>query len=240
MNTDGIDIQGKDVYFRNLTIQNFDDAVAVKPTHTGQSLYSNCTENLLIEDCKVTYGVGMSIGSVPPHEGLACISNVLIRNIEFITPLKAIYIKPNPGTSGTGLISNITYENIKIYEALWWALWIGPQQQDQPGGYTTGCSFLFPLPGKKCQTDPLVTITDITIRNVNIYGGVLSPGVIHCNVTNPCTNFVFDGVNVYDRSHFPVEGGFYCDNVQGTATNSNLYPNCFTYIREEEKFLSDN
>ena len=30
LNTDGIDISGKDIYFRNLTIQNFDDAVAVK------------------------------------------------------------------------------------------------------------------------------------------------------------------------------------------------------------------
>jgi pectate lyase len=30
LNTDGIDISGKNIYFRNLTIQNFDDAVAVK------------------------------------------------------------------------------------------------------------------------------------------------------------------------------------------------------------------
>jgi hypothetical protein len=30
LNTDGIDISGKDIYFRNLTIQMFDDAVAVK------------------------------------------------------------------------------------------------------------------------------------------------------------------------------------------------------------------
>ena len=57
LNTDGIDISGKDIYFRNLTIVNFDDAVAVKPTRIG-GVWSNCTENLLIEDSYVKYGVG--------------------------------------------------------------------------------------------------------------------------------------------------------------------------------------
>ena len=64
LNTDGIDISGKDIYFRNLTIINFDDAVAVKPTRTGGGVYSNCTENLLIENSYVKYGVGMSIGII--------------------------------------------------------------------------------------------------------------------------------------------------------------------------------
>jgi polygalacturonase len=35
LNTDGIDISGRDIYFRNLTIQCYDDAVAVKPTYIG-------------------------------------------------------------------------------------------------------------------------------------------------------------------------------------------------------------
>ena len=235
LNTDGIDIRGRDIVFRNMTIQNFDDAVAVKPTHRNEDIYSNCTENLLIENCAVKYGVGMSIGSVPPNDDHACIRNVTIRNIVFDMPLKAIYIKPNPGTHGTGEITNIVYENIDIYDAIWWAIWIGPQQQDQPGGYTTGCSFLFPLPGKHCPTDPLVTIDTITLRNINIHGGVLSPGVLLCNSTNPCTNFIFDNVNVYHRSLFPVPAGFYCENVQGRASNSNLWPKCLTYVSEEEE-----
>jgi polygalacturonase len=61
LNTDGIDIAGKDIYFRNLTITNFDDAVAVKPTNS-KGLFSNCTENILVEDSYVKYGVGMTIG----------------------------------------------------------------------------------------------------------------------------------------------------------------------------------
>ncbi|OMJ70769.1 hypothetical protein SteCoe_31190 [Stentor coeruleus] len=233
LNTDGIDISGRNVYFRNLTIQNFDDAVAVKPSHTGQYIYTNCTENILIENSNIKYGVGMSIGSVPPNDNLACVQNITIRNINFETPLKAVYIKPNPGTHGQGIISNILYENLTINDALWWAIWIGPQQQDQPGGYSTGCSFLFPLPGYKCPTDPLVTVEFITLKDINIYKGVNSPGVLLCNETNPCTNFLFDNVNVYHRSFFPVPEGYYCSNVQGWAKNSNVYPRCFTKIGED-------
>jgi hypothetical protein len=71
-----------------------------------------------------------------------------------------------------------------------------------------------------------VTVDGVFLRNVNIYGGILSPGLIVCNVTNPCTNLVFDNVNVYDRSYFPVKEGFYCENGSGYAKNSNLYPSC--------------
>jgi polygalacturonase len=60
LNTDGIDITGKDVYFRNLSIENYDDAVGIKPSN-AQSLWSNCTENVLVEDSYVKYGVGKKI-----------------------------------------------------------------------------------------------------------------------------------------------------------------------------------
>ncbi len=173
LNTDGIDISGKDIYFRNLSIECFDDAVAVKPIHKGGSKYSDCTENLLVEDSYVKYSVGMSIGSVPPNPGVNCIRNVTFRNIKFQDPIKAIYIKPNPEEDGTGYIGNIVYENIEINNPLWWAVFIGTQQQHQPHGTGTGCSFFYPLPGTQCITDPLVTIEYITLRNVNIHGGIL-------------------------------------------------------------------
>ena len=73
----------------------------------------------------------MSIGSVPPRQDVNCIRNVTFRNITFEKPLKAIYIKPNPGDSGKGLIEDITYENIEIHDAIWWAIFIGTQQQHQ-------------------------------------------------------------------------------------------------------------
>ena len=167
-------------------------------------------------------------GSVPPNINVKCVQNVTFRNIQFEKPLKAIYIKPNPGSKGFGIIKDIVYENITIHNTLWWAVFIGPQQQHQPHEEGTPCSFLYPLPGTKCETNPLVTIDRVVLRNVNIYGGILSPGLIVCNSTNPCTNFLFDNVNVYDRSYFPVKRGFYCENASGTAKNSNLYPGCLT------------
>ena len=112
LNTDGIDISGKNIHLRNLTIQNFDDAVAVKPLKAFDDPYTNCTEDIIVEDSFVKYGVGMSIGSVPPDTNFECVRNVTFRNIKFDKPLKAIYVKPNPGNLGLGIIKNVTYENI--------------------------------------------------------------------------------------------------------------------------------
>ena len=59
------------------------------------------------------FGVGMTIGSVPPRDTYACVRNVTFRNIDFEYPLKAIYIKTNPGYNGNGEITKILYENHK-------------------------------------------------------------------------------------------------------------------------------
>ena len=227
LNTDGIDISGIDIIVRNCTFVNFDDAIAVKPLHQGQSLYTTCTQNVLIENCHVTYSVGMAIGSLAPHGNTNCIRNVTIRNIVFETPIKAIYIKANPGIVGNGIISDILYEGIQINNALLWAIWIGPQQQHQPHGFSTGCSFFYPLPFTECPTNPLVSFDRIVLRDVNITKGNFSPGVLLCNSTNPCTNFVFDRVNAFDWSIVPYYRGTHCENVQGRAINSNLIPECF-------------
>jgi hypothetical protein len=81
----------------------------------------------------------------------------------------------------------------------------------------------------------LVTVDTIVLRNITIYGGILSPGVIVCNATNPCTNFLFDNVNVYNRSMWPVKEGFYCENVKGVAINSNLFPSCFQNLSKFDR-----
>lgn len=41
-------------------------------------------------------------------------------------PLKGIYIKPNPGDDGDGLITRITYENITMNKPVLWSIYIGP------------------------------------------------------------------------------------------------------------------
>ena len=113
-------------------------------------------------------------------------------------PLKALYLKSNPGDTGSGIIENILFENIKIYQALWWTIYLGPQQQNEPndGSDGTGCNFFFPFV-PDCPTQPLVTIRNITFRNIvatetlPIFEG---PGVLLCDPANPCTDITFENV----------------------------------------------
>ena len=124
LNTDGVDPSGTNVHIRRLKITSFDDAVAVKPAHNTNKI-AKCAEHILVEDCEVIYGVGMTIGSVPPSPNYSCIRDVTFRNINFEAPFKAIYVKTNPG-HGSGEISNILYENLKIRMPIWFGIYIGP------------------------------------------------------------------------------------------------------------------
>ena len=129
LNTDGIDPAGSNVTIRNINITNYDDAVAVKPSHRGDKIAKDgCSQDILVENVNVKMGVGMTIGSVPPSNNHACVRRVTFNNINFEYPLKAIYVKTNPG-NGTGEIKDILYENIKIHFPVWWNIYIGPQQQ---------------------------------------------------------------------------------------------------------------
>ena len=125
MNTDGIDPFGTNVIIRNVNITCYDDAVAIKPSYTGR-MYSKCSENILVENVITYFGVGMTIGTVPPHTNHNCVRNVTFRNVVQHFPLKAIYIKTNPGDSGDGIIENILYENFTINDPVWWTIYIGP------------------------------------------------------------------------------------------------------------------
>jgi polygalacturonase len=127
LNTDGIDPTGYNMTFRNIKITNFDDAIVAKPGNKGPDhKFGDCTQDILIEDCEITFGVGMSIGSVSPNTNHACVRNITVRNIKFNYPLKAIYIKTNPGDEGDGEIVNITFENIVMDRPVWWGIYIGP------------------------------------------------------------------------------------------------------------------
>jgi len=73
------------------------------------------------------FGVGMSIGSINPSPYHHCIRRVRFNKVNFEYPMKAIYIKTNPGTSGTGEVRDVIFENIKIHNSIWYAIYIGPQ-----------------------------------------------------------------------------------------------------------------
>ena len=220
LNTDGIDPSVNGAHIYNVTIENFDDAVAIKPCSSRPgNRYCNCSSNILVEDSTVKFGVGMTIGSVPPDKYVNCVENITFRNIVFHEPLKGVYVKTNPGDSGSGRIQNVTYENLHIIDPVWWGIYIGPQQQQQPGGDGPGC-MTYPL--KNCPTQPRVPMDVITLRNITMTGGV-NPfaGVIRCNVTRPCTRFRFENVNVkeaLDTENYIVE------YIDGTAVSCSPTP----------------
>ena len=87
LNTDGIDPSASDVHIYNGSITNFDDAVAFKPCRVGNAKCRSCASGL-VEDLKVTYSVGMTIGSVPPNGDINCVKDVIFRNIQMDKPLK--------------------------------------------------------------------------------------------------------------------------------------------------------
>lgn len=131
LNTDGIDPAGKNVLIERVNITNYDDAVAVKPM-SRNGTYAQCSENIIVRDCNVWFGVGMTIGSVSPNNAYNCIQNVQFLNHKMYHPFKAIYVKNNPGVTDSmepgsgGIISNIVYDNIEIHRPIWWAIYIGP------------------------------------------------------------------------------------------------------------------
>ena len=199
LNTDGLDIRATNVSIFNCNISNYDDAIVVKPC-TQNGIHCTCSGNLVAYDNLIQYSTGLAIGSVSPSNEINCVRNVTFRDTNLYRPLKAIYVKPNPkreGDSGSGIIDQITYENIHIEQAVWWTVWIGPQQMNQPGDDPgTGCNFLYPfIP--ECPTQPLVSMTNIRLRNVTavetlpLFEG---PGVILCDPSLPCTGFEFSDV----------------------------------------------
>lgn len=167
----------------------------------------------------------MTIGSVPPSTHYACIRDVTFRDVDFHYPIKSIYVKTNPGDTGNGEIQNILYENMTINFPIWWNIYIGPQQQKQPGGAGPGCMF-YPLGG--CETQPRINMDNIILRNITSTSGFLPPGVIRCNETNPCTGFEFTDVHVdgwWNQGIFKfIQIGYISQFAYGVQTRSRPSP----------------
>ena len=210
LNTDGIDVSGSNILIENSYIKNFDDAIAVKPLNGENGLWAPCSQNMLVQNMTVDFSVGMSIGSVPPHEHVNCVRNITFRDVTFDEAIKAIYVKSNPGDSGSGIIDNILYANISVFSSLWYPIWIGPQQQKQPGTNGTGCSFFYPE-DPTCPTNPRVTISNIHILDSTFSNGDTLPGVFLCDPINPCSGIVLD--NVVNTGTFRVQNSYACHNA---------------------------
>lgn len=83
---------------------------------------------------------------------------------------------------------------------------------------------IYPI-DKICETDPLVALTNITLKNITSTGGLLPAGIIRCNSTNPCTGFHFEDVNISSPFWDLIgKGGFITEYIEGTAIRSTPDP----------------
>src|ERR1700742_469359 len=108
-NTDGVDtLFSNNITFRNFTIVNGDDSIAMKANST----------NILIQDSTFHKGLGVAIGSIGQYPGVfERIVNVTAERITCVGARYAGYIKtwtgiqqgvpPNGGGGGLGMASHI-------------------------------------------------------------------------------------------------------------------------------------
>jgi hypothetical protein len=78
---------------------------------------------------------------------------------------------------------------------------------------------LYPL-GGNCETQPLITISNVTLRNITSKGGLLPAGIIRCNETNPCTDFTFENVDVRSKFWDLLGKGYITEYIEGESINS--------------------
>lgn len=89
----------------------------------------------------------------------------------------------------------------------------------------TGCTFLYPII-EECPTQPLVTIRNIVLENVQFTDSFLIPGVILADSKNPFSDFHFR--NVTNDGLFIVKKDYVCQNVVNSDQSGNSPPfTCF-------------
>ena len=138
---------------------------------------------------------------------------------------KGIYTK----FRGPGLISDVLYENIVMFEPEQWPIWIGPAQQADNVDICKAdpCSLCWPdVPFAECNMPADASYINLTLRNITVINPTESTGVILGSTTNPMENIVFDGVVVKN----PPANYYVCKNVaSGIATGGTTpVPPCFT------------
>ncbi len=208
-NTDGFDVTGKNVWIHDCRIWNQDDCIAVK----------DGSENMLFERIHAS-GLGLVIGSI----GDSTVRNITFRDSYMHKTYKGIYTK----FRGPGLIRDVLYENIVMFEPEQWPIWIGPAQQADSINICKAdpCSLCWPdIPFAECNMPSDAQYINITLRNITVINPVDSTGVILGSATNPIQNLTFDGVVVQNAP----QNYFVCQNVvNGVAMGgTSPVPSCF-------------
>jgi hypothetical protein len=74
-----------------------------------------------------------------------------------------------------------------------------------------------------CETQPLIDIRNVTLRNITSTGGYLPAGIIRCNQSNPCTGFKFEDVSVKSFIWDTIGQGYISEYVEG-ETSGTVFP----------------
>jgi Glycosyl hydrolases family 28 len=179
-NTDGIDVSGTNVHVHDVDIWTQDDCIAVKDNTLIAPLYQST--NMLFERVNCS-GLGFVIGSI----GGSTVRNITFRNSYLHRSVKGIYLKfRNPGDfwtqrNLTGVIQDVTFENITMEQPLQWPIWMGPAQQsdERRPCVARPCSLCWPHnPAAECRAVVGTVYRNVTLRNVQINNPIMSPGVI--------------------------------------------------------------
>ena len=207
-NTDGFDVSGNNVWIHDVNVWNQDDSICAKDGST----------NMVFERINAS-GLGLTIGSI----GDSINNNITFRDIRMHNTYKGVYMK----FRGSGVVSNVVYENIIMDSPEQWSIWIGPAQQSDSDDLCAAhpCSICWPeCPSAKCDMPP-GRYVNITLRNITISSSKQSPGVILGNETAPIENLVFDNVVYIQPGDTPwYEKHWMCENVVNGVATGKTWP----------------
>ena len=190
-NTDGFDVSGHDIHIHDCDIWNQDDSIAVKDDKEG-------SYNMLFERINAS-GTGLVIGSIAKTH----VHNITFRDSYLHRSYKGLFLKFREGASNAdkpGIIEDVRFENINIFAAEQWPIWIGPAQQAISGNPCNPqpCSLCWPLlpwfGGDVCDPIENAIYRNITLREIRITGPKTSLGTIIGSPETPIRDITFDNV----------------------------------------------
>jgi hypothetical protein len=81
-------------------------------------------------------------------------------------------------------------------------------------------------PKGTCSTQPLVTLTNITLEDITIHKSLLYPVTLRCNVSNPCTEINFINVKTDEWLIGQKDKGYVCEFATGKALGNSPQIGC--------------
>ncbi|PHH91585.1 hypothetical protein CDD83_11054 [Cordyceps sp. RAO-2017] len=204
LNTDGADTIDSDrITFRRWTVDNGDDAIALKRNSTNIAVYDSVFRN----------GQGIAIGSMGQYAGRTeLISGFRARNLTFVNTAHVSYLKtwsgvprgvpPNGGGGGLGIASDIVIEDVRV------------EHLRQQPFFAWQCEHYSGFAGRDCNSSQF-KLSRVAWRRVS---GSVSPDVretgrFQCSAAaRGCDDFQVSDIDIR-RPNGEKLDAWYCDNV---------------------------